>query len=102
MLVLLKPTGYELKFTANVNEAGMLFSHAVWGEFVIVVENWRLNFVICFLMIKEQNVCIFRLFIPEVHIYIWLMLSAWLQWETLKSLGKIGKRPKYETESNEN
>lgn len=29
MVVLLKPTGYELKFIANVNEARMHISHAV-------------------------------------------------------------------------
>lgn len=33
MLVLLKPTGegYELKFIANVDEAGMYFYHAIYG-----------------------------------------------------------------------
>lgn len=45
MVVLLKPTGYELKFTANVNEAGMLFR----VEFVTVAGIWMLNFIICFL-----------------------------------------------------
>ena len=45
MVVLLKPIGYELKFSANVNEAGMLFR----VEFVTVAGIWMLNFIICFL-----------------------------------------------------
>lgn len=45
-------------------------------EFVIVVGNWMLNFIIFFLMIKEQNVHILRIFIIEVQIYIWLILTG--------------------------
>lgn len=53
-------------------------------------------------MIKELNVQILRIFILEVQIYVWLILSGWLQCETLRSLGKIRKRSKYETEYKEN
>lgn len=44
----------------------MLFS----VEFVIAVGNWVLNFIIFFLMIKEQNVQILRIFILAVQIYV--------------------------------
>lgn len=47
-------------------------------------------------MTKEHDVPILRTFILEVQIYIWVILSGWLQQETLRSLVKITKRPKYD------
>lgn len=66
-----------MKFGAIMDETRMNFSH-------VVVGNWLLNFIIYFLMVKEQNVQILRIFIIEVQIYIWFILHGWLQRETQK------------------
>lgn len=68
MVVLLKTTGYELKFTANVNEAGMHFSSAIQGG--ICHSSRNLDAKLHNLLSKEENVHILRIFILEVQIYI--------------------------------
>lgn len=68
MAVLLKPTGYELKFTAHVNEAGMHFPYAIQGG--ICHSSRNLDAKLYNLLSKEENVHILRIFILKVQIYI--------------------------------